>query len=460
MNSTYRQRIALRFTLVTAILVLVVFTAIYLVVQYTVTSTIDRELQLETDKHVGQIFLVDGEIKFVHKGEWQEQEHSQIQLNPIFIEIVDLEGNSMDRSPNLGINHLSYFPDRGNSPEAWTHKIGSREVRQRQILLTNAGKEEGFLLVAKSFEDSRTLLTNLSNILLVLYPVILISLFLLMRYLAGKSIEPIQRIIEKTNQITQKNLSERVPAAGPEDEIRDLSQSINELLSRLEQALYREKQFTSEASHELRTPLAILRGTLEVLIRKPRTSSEYEEKIRTALQSIDRMSEMIEQLLYLARAGQFSKSDSTKIDLLQFGQKMAEEASSEYNRKVNFESYLKKPIIVTVNEKSLYMIINNLFQNAFKYSSESTEVVVQAGIHEGKAFLSIEDHGIGMEEDTINQIFDPFFRDTLVKERVIPGTGLGLAIVKKLAMESGIEVEVQSEKGKGSLFRLIFNDKS
>ena len=460
MNTTYRQRIALRFTLVTAILVLVVFTAIYLVVQYTVISTIDRELRLETDKHVGQIFLLDGEIKFVHKGEWQEQEHSQIQLNPIFIEIVDLKGNSMDRSPNLGVNHLSYFPERASSQKAWTHNIGMREVRQMQILLTNAGKEEGYLLVAKSFEDSRILLTNIRNILLILYPGILISLFLLMRYLAGKSIEPIQRIIKKTNQITQKNLSDRVEVSGPEDEIKELSRSINELLSRLEQALFREKQFTSEASHELRTPLAVLRGTLEILIRKPRTSSEYEEKIGTALKSIDKMSELIEQLLYLARAGQFSKEDFTKVNLLHFAQKTAAEASNEYGRKVTFESYLSKPPIVIVNEKSLQIIVNNLLQNAFKYSNDTSEVLMQVGIHEAKPFLSIQDNGIGMEEDTINQIFDPFFRDTLVKGQVIPGTGLGLAIVKKLALESGIEVEVQSEKGKGSLFRLIFEEKS
>src|SRR5690606_15545484 len=152
--------------------------------------------------------------------------------------------------------------------------------RQVQISLNHSGNLEGYMLVAKSFEDARELLTNLRNILMVLYPGILISLFLSMRFLAGKSIQPIQQIIQKTNLISQSNLNERVPVAEPNDEIAQLTRSINELLTRLEQSLTREKQFTSDASHELRTPLAVMQGTLEVLIRKPRTSEEYVEKVK------------------------------------------------------------------------------------------------------------------------------------------------------------------------------------
>ena len=78
-------------------------------VYFTVIASVDRELQLETDKHKDQIFIINGEIRFLHKDEWSEMEHSQIQLNPIFIEIVDPEGKSMDRSPNLRDNHLEFF---------------------------------------------------------------------------------------------------------------------------------------------------------------------------------------------------------------------------------------------------------------------------------------------------------------------------------------------------------------
>ncbi|MFC5625623.1 sensor histidine kinase [Algoriphagus winogradskyi] len=452
---SYKERIASRLTLVTAMIVLVVFAIIYLVVDFTVVQSIDRELKLETDKHVGQIFLVDGEIRFVHKDEWQEQEHSQIQLNPIFIEIVDMQGNSMDKSPNLGENHLSFSGDKREKNEAWTLKTGGREVRQMQIPLNHAGKREGFMLVAKSFEDARQLLTNLRNILLILYPGILISLFLSMRFLAGKSIQPIQKIIQKTNLISQSNLNERIPVAEPNDEIAQLTRSINDLLARLEQALTREKQFTSDASHELRTPLAVMRGTLEVLIRKPRTSEEYVEKVKLALESIDRMSEMIDQLLSLARVGK-GKMVRDEVELTSFTQAFAQQSAEESGREILFETNLSKPIFRLVNEKSLQMILNNLLQNAIKYSSSSSKIIMQVGSHEGAPFILVKDEGKGITSDSLAKIFDPFYRELDETGAAVPGTGLGLAIVKKLALESEIQVEVESEKGRGSIFRLIF----
>ncbi|WP_339752577.1 HAMP domain-containing sensor histidine kinase [Algoriphagus aquimarinus] len=453
---SYKERIARRLTLVTALIVLIVFAIIYLVVDYTVIQSIDRELKLETDKHVGQIFLVNGEIRFVHKDEWLEQEHSQIQLNPIFIEIVDMQGNSMDRSPNLGENHLSFYPDRRKNHEAWTLKTGSREVRQMQIPLNHAGKQEGFMLVAKSFEDARELLTNLRNILVILYPGILISLFLAMRFLAGKSIQPIQKIIQKTNLISQSNLNERIAVAEPNDEIAQLTRSINELLARLEQSLIREKQFTSDASHELRTPLSVMRGTLEVLIRKPRTSEEYVEKIKMALGSIDRMSEMIDQLLSLARAGK-GKMSREEVELVSFTQNFAQQSQRESGRAIEFDTNLAIPLFTLVNEKSLQMILNNLTQNAIKYSEPATKIQLQVGSHEGAPFIVIRDHGKGMTKESMDKVFDPFYREMDDAGGAVQGTGLGLAIVRKLALESDIQVEVVSEKGKGSEFRLIFS---
>jgi signal transduction histidine kinase len=455
MNTSYKERIARRLTWVTALIFSLVFLLIYLVANFTVVRNIDRELQLEIDKHKKEIFLVDGKIRFLHMDEWEEMEHAQIQLNPIFIEIVDMEGNSMDRSPNLNENYLSFSPEKSENKEAWTQKIGSREVRQRQIPLFNAGKQEGYLLLAKSFADTRELLDNLRNVLLLIYPLILISLYLTMRYLAGKSIEPLEKISQKTNQITQENLNERIPETGANDEIGQLSRSINNLLGRLEQALKREKQFTSDTSHELRTPLAVLRGTLEVLIRKPRTAEEYEQKVKTALGSIDRMSTMIDQLLALARVENGKNLVKEELELIAFLEELADQFSLEKQQKVVFQSLLSLPIYVRTNEKSLEMILGNLLENAVKYSQEGNEVFLRVG-REKEAFIEVVDLGCGIAPEQLDQIFDPFFRAQEALDRGIPGTGLGLAIVKKLAQESGIQLSVRSENGKGSTFRLDF----
>lgn len=456
MTLAYKERIAARLTLATSLIILVVFAVIYLVANLTVINNIDRELGLETDKHKDEIFLVNGDIRFLHKNEWQEMEHSQIQLNPIFIEIVDLEGKSMDRSPNLRENHLSFSPEKSEKSEALTLKIGASEVRQMQIPLFNAGQHEGYLLLAKSFEDSRELLNNLRNVLLLLYPGILLSLFFTMRYLAGKSIEPIRQIISKTNQITQSNLNERVPLLEPNDEIGQLTRSINELLERLEASLNREKQFTSDVSHELRTPLAVLRGTLEVLIRKPRTSEEYREKVQTALGSIDRMSATIDQLLALAREEKGKFSVKEELELITFLEEISDQFAKEQKRKISFRCESGVPVFVKANEKSLEMILTNLIQNAVKYSKADSEILIKTGVAGKVPYIEICDEGSGISPEFLEKIFDPFFREKEAVDQLIPGTGLGLAIVKKLALESGIKISVSSEKGQGSTFRVEF----
>jgi signal transduction histidine kinase len=459
MNTSYKERIARRLTWVTALIFSLVFLLIYLVANFTVVRNIDRELQLEVDKHKGEIFLVDGKIRFLYLNEWKQMEHTQLQLNPIFIEIVDLEGNSMDRSPNLGENHLTFSPEKAKSEEAWTQKIGSREVRQRQIPLLNAGKQEGYLLLAKSFEDSRELLDNLRNVLLLIYPLILVSLYLSMRYLAGKSIEPLEKISLKTNQITQQNLNERVPETGANDEIGQLTRAINSLLGRLEQAMQREKQFTSDASHELRTPLAVLRGTLEVLIRKPRSAEEYESKVKTALVSIDRMSAMLDQLLALARVENGKNLVKEELELITFLEELADKITEEQAHPIQFQSLVGVPIYVATHEKSLEMILQNLLENAVKYSQPGGEIFLRVG-KEKEAFIEVVDSGSGIASEYLEQIFDPFFRVQEALDHGIPGTGLGLAIVKKLAQESSIRLSVSSEKGKGSTFRLDFIETS
>lgn len=454
MRTAYKERIAVRLTLVTSLIILAVFAAIYLVVQATVIRSIDRELGLETDKHQHQIFIVDGEIRFLHKDEWQEMEHSQLQLNPIFIEIVDLEGNSMDRSPNLLNHHLSFSNESISEKKARTLRLEDSEVRQMQIPLYNAGKHEGYLLLAKSFDDARELLDNLRNVLLILYPGILLSLFLTMRYLAGKSIEPIRQIIAKTNQISQSNLNERVPLAEPNDEIGQLTRSINGLLERLEASLIREKQFTSDASHELRTPLSVLRGTLEVLIRKPRTTEEYVEKIKSSFSSIDRMSATIDQLLALAREEKGKFSVKEELELITFLEEICDQVSVEQSRKIGFRCESDAPIFVKTNESSLQMILGNLLHNAVKYSKPEDEILVKTGIGAPHAYIEVCDSGSGIAPEQLERIFDPFFRGKAVVDRSIPGTGLGLAIVRKLAQESGILVSVSSTVGQGTTFRL------
>jgi len=223
--------------------------------------------------------------------------------------------------------------------------------------------------------------------------------------------------------------------------------------------MQREKQFTSDASHELRTPLSVLRGTLEVLIRKPRTTEEYGLKIKSVLASIDQMSAIIDQLLALARVENGQNLVMEELELIAFSEEFVDKIAKEKGYQIQFQSHVGVPIYVRTHEKSLEMILQNLVENGFKYSSVAGVVFLRVGRNE-RATIEIIDSGRGIDSVYLEQIFDPFFRVQEVVDSGIPGTGLGLAIVKKLAQESAIKLSVISEKGKGSTFRLDFNESS
>ena len=423
MNLPYKIRLSIYLSGASSLIVLVAFLLIFGVAKWTLLRNIDKDLALETKVHQDQITIIDGSIRFSHKDEWEEEEHKEIQFHPIFIEIVDKEGNQLDKSPNLGNLRLGFINGHSSQDNGYNQFMGNQELRQMQISLKHEEKIEGYLLVATSFEESRNLLNNL-----------------------------------RTKMISQKNLNERIQLPVNNDEIKALTVAINDLLERLENAMKREQQFTSDASHELRTPLSVLKGNFEVLIRKPRSEEEYVSKIKNGLEEIEKLESIIDQLLALARV-QKDAWDIHEIDLESITLEVTESIRKSEGRKIRFTNQSKEPLYVFSNEKSLFIILTNLIQNALKYSENLTEISVTIWIENSTGILEVKDHGIGIEKEAQSKIFNPFFRENSQELGKIQGSGLGLSIVKKLCDHLGIYISLESEKGQGTAIRLIFPDK-
>ena len=299
MSLTFKNRIALHYVLATAALVAAAYLVVFGVVRHQVYTDLDRNLRLEAVKHMGELVL-DGSIRFANKDEWQEREHREVQVDPVFIQVNGPDGQLMDRSPNLNGDQLTFHaPSSGAEP--LNSALRGKAIRQVQVPIRRGDATVGYLLAAISSEAAQHVLGSLETVLLLSFPVVLLALFGSARLLAGRSIAPVNQITATTNRITQSNLAERIALPSRPDELHTLASAINGLLQRIEQAVEREKQFTADASHELRTPLAVLRGTLEVLIRKPRTSTEYVASITLGIREIDRLTHLVDQLLLLAR---------------------------------------------------------------------------------------------------------------------------------------------------------------
>ncbi|MAN26412.1 ATP-binding protein [Mesonia sp.] len=453
MKLNFKTRIALNYFFATGIVVALVFAIVFISLNTTIYESLDSDLNYESEVHLEELDLEN--MVFSNREEWEEREHEEVEVNPVFVQIINSEEKITDKSPNLNADRLQFFPEKEDHLHFNTI-FNNRLIRQVQEPVKVDGKLSGYIITAMSFEASQKIIDQLWVILLISYPIIVIVLFFISRFLAGRSIAPIKDITQITERINQNNLQERVNLPENKDELYNLSASINSLLKRIEEALERERQFTSDASHELRTPLAALRGNLEVLIRKVRNPEEYEKRIKTSLLEIDRLSEMVEQLLFLARFDK-QKTTAEKADLiilLDEALQRNKHQISARNLKIEFTNQLEKSVEVPKYYTSI--IIENLLSNAIKYSSKDETIKISVEEKTSAIQLKITNYGEAIALEDHAKIFKPFYRTQNTKNLKINGTGLGLSIVKKAAEAIYAKIQLKSNLAHGTSFIVLF----
>ena len=313
---SFKNRIAFNYIVTTGLLMFVVFCTIFSIVKHSVYRHIDEDIKVEIQNHLDEIKIIDGVVVLADKEEWKEREHNTVDVNPVFVQFLDSNKKITEKSPNLK-KHSLVFADTAENFELFDTQLGDDTIRQIQVPLIIKSRNIGYLIIAMSLTNSSMVLDNLFEILIVAFPIILLLLFFIARFFAGRSIKPINAIISTSKTITKDNLKTRIGLPKIKDELYTLSDTINNLLNRLEDAIEREKQFTSDASHELRTPLTVIRGTLEVLIRKPRDNKEYEEKINFCINEVDHLNMLVDQLLLLARFENQKKKYNLRVCLFE-----------------------------------------------------------------------------------------------------------------------------------------------
>lgn len=457
---SFKNRIAFHYMVATAIIMALGFGIIYFVVQSTVLKHLDDDLSYEAEKHTGEIKIVGDSLQFINKAEWEEREHHEVQVNPVFVQLIDKQGNLMDKSPNLKTDYLPFKDSEFGGH--FNAKLDNRAIRQAQLPVEHNGKIKGYILTAMSSESYESVILNLRQVLFVSYLIVLAGLYLISRFIAGRSIMPIQEITHTITRITKHNMKERVVLPQNKDEVYDLSSSFNELLERIENTIEREKQFTSDASHELRTPLATLRGTLEVLNRKPRTQKEYEDKIKYSLSEIERMTTMLEQLFLLAR---LDAKSNTQEDIPISLPALIDESISHFKKEIT-EKNIKINLNINHAEQAFVphyysnLIIDNVLSNAIKYSMNDTTVEICVDVTDEGIICSIKDEGIGINETDLAHIYENFFRSDSLTYKHIPGHGMGLSIVKKCAEAIKAKLNISSTLNEGTTVTILFLSKS
>lgn len=447
--TSFRNRIALHYSIATAMLTGVVFGVIYFTVKSEVYQDLDNDLEAEIESLMKEI-VVRPDGFSVSDQEWTENEHNTVAINPIFIEFLDREGKVTKRSPNLKKAVLASGA-KGFSNSS----LNGTAIRRYQVPVLHNQQVVGQIVVATPMEEPLNLLKKLSQILAGGYLLMLMALFAMARWLAGKSIAPVTDMIDTAQQITRSNLEQRIPLPANRDELYTLAQTSNALLDRIEDAMAREKQFTSDASHELRTPLAVVKGTLEVLLRKPRDREEYEAKVRYCLKELDRLNAIVDQLLMLARYESRQhpvSSGPVNVNAL-FYDVTARHSALIAQKKLRIDYRIEPDLTLQTDEFLLSCILDNLIENAVKYSFDGQSVILLAKQEDSRMHFVIQDCGIGIPEQDLEKIFTPFFRSRTTPEKT-SGSGIGLSIVARLCNLLGGQVSASSKPNEGTRIEL------
>lgn len=265
----------------------------------------------------------------------------------------------------------------------------------------------------------------------------------------------LQAIEDTAQRISAQNLAkQRVFVPTNDSELARLAQAFNNLLDQLETAHSTQQRFVADASHELRTPLTILRGEIEVALRKPRVAEEYCEILQSNREEIERLSRLVENLLTLASADAGEAISQNEIVDLSVVSRSVVDRLSETARQnqIAVSIMADAPAEVKGDSVALDRVVFNLIENAIRYSPAGETVTVRVSVQNAEALLEVADTGTGIAPEHLPHLFERFYRVDKARSRKLGGAGLGLSIVKALVEAHGGHVEVRSEIGKGSRF--------
>ncbi len=334
---------------------------------------------------------------------------------------------------------------------------GESDLRLISVPIIYSGTLVNIVRVGTSLKPVEETLHRLLGLLLLAIPAALLVSLAGGWFLAGRALRPVEAVTQAAQRIAAGDLSQRLTVPTSADEIGRLASTFNDMIARLDTSFRQIRQFTGDASHELRTPLTVMRGETDLALRRPRSEDDYRAVLESNLDEIERMTRIVDELLFLSRAdlGEIKlDADPVRLDLL------AEEVQRQasvlgQDREIHVGIGTLSPAIVTGDELRLRELVLNLVDNAVKYSHPGGKVELGLIATATQATLSITDHGIGIAEEDRRRIFDRFYRADAARAHAQKGTGLGLSICRWIAEAHRGRIEVQSSPGQGSTFSLI-----
>lgn len=430
----------------------------YFGLQRAIEATVDSQLQVRSD-NLAQFLKKNADRQAAQAPQLLPQT-SGLGLRDDLYQITDGSSTMLYQSPamhDLNVpldttqlhDHYRHHRDEGGFT-TYYHREGDVRVLASKV---QVGRTEYRVQVATVVSPLYDVLETFGVWAWTGLPLILCAAGFGGYWLSGRAMKPIHNLVLSTRAITERNLSNRIQVPAAQDELRDLSETINAMLDRLHSAFARITRFTSDASHELRTPIAVIRTTSEVILERDRSVQEYKEMVGQILKESESTSFLIEQLLILARTDADTEQLSfEEIDLCTFlkeldqvGKTLTESVDLRWSSAIP-----REPITVSGDRQHLRRLLLILIENACRYTQKGGSVRLSLSLQQQEATIEVTDSGIGIPADEVTRIFERFYRATNARFFDASGTGIGLSIAQWIASIHGGALTVQSAVGSGT----------
>ena len=405
----------------------------------------------------------------MRSGEVQEEptdpllHEEQMMIAPLVVQLINEKGELTDEQVMLKIHHLpvneqEFLAINDEAIHFSTIKLAAGE--QIRLATQRVKDQEGqiyFVRVGQSLSPLQKARRQLLILLAIAGPAALLLGSYGGLLLANQALRPVDRLTRAAEEIEAGDLSRRVNVPPKMDELGRLASTFNRMIARLQAAFERQRQFTADASHELRTPLAVMRGDIEIALRRERQPEEYRSVLTSNLEEIIRLSRLVEDLLLLARAdaGQsILNCEPMNIDDLcaQTAEYLSPLAEEKEQRLI-FKAPAVTPLKIHGDAQRLKQMLLNLLDNAIKYTPRGGTVTLSLRQENKDAVLQISDTGRGIPAEDISHIFERFFRHSRsTSDKTVQGFGLGLSIVKWVVDSHGGKISAASKLGQGTTF--------
>ena len=320
--------------------------------------------------------------------------------------------------------------------------------------VTENGVQIGILQVGRPVAEVDATLRQLVLALALAVPLTLLVASAGGLFLAARALDPIDRITRAAAAIGAEDLSRRLNLRGHHDEVGRLAATFDRMLDRLDHAFRRQRQFTADASHELRTPLTMLTSQIDVALDRRRSPAEYEDLLRSLREDAARMSQLVSELLTLARAdGGQQLLSREELDLGDLVRRVVPAMQPiALQRGVQLIEQVQSDVRVWGDQTRLTQLVINLIDNALRYTPSGGEATVSVARVGASATLRVEDTGVGIDGEHLPHVFERFYRADPSRTRGEGGAGLGLAISRWITQAHGGDIAVESRLGQGSAF--------